>query len=155
MGGGGTPILPDGGVPPSTLNRVYPYPAYGVYPIPSQDAGTPNARSRGVPHPRSGRGYPNSYSGWRQYPQLEQHSMYLLHGGQYASCVHAGGLSCMLQFNSLKVSPLFTRRQIAKPQKLKNRVENRKLFYSPIKGAFALKDNKDKWLIWTKVCGQF
>ena len=28
------------------------------------------------------------------YPLLEQHSVYLLHGGWYASCVHAGGLSC-------------------------------------------------------------
>ena len=26
--------------------------------------------------------------------QLGQHREYLLHGGQYASCVHAGGLSC-------------------------------------------------------------
>ena len=27
--------------------------------------------------------------------ETEQHSEYLLHGGQYASCVHAGGLSCV------------------------------------------------------------
>ena len=26
--------------------------------------------------------------------QLEQHREYLLHGRRYASCVHAGGLSC-------------------------------------------------------------
>ena len=26
--------------------------------------------------------------------QLGQHREYLLHGGRYASCVHAGGLSC-------------------------------------------------------------
>ena len=26
--------------------------------------------------------------------QLGQHREYFLHGGQYASCVHAGGLSC-------------------------------------------------------------
>ena len=30
--------------------------------------------------------------------QLGQHREYLLHGGRYASCVHAGGLSC-LQLN--------------------------------------------------------
>ena len=27
--------------------------------------------------------------------QLGQHMEYLLHGGRYASCVHAGGLSCL------------------------------------------------------------
>ena len=27
--------------------------------------------------------------------ETEQHSEYLLRGGQYASCVHAGGLSCL------------------------------------------------------------
>ena len=27
--------------------------------------------------------------------QLGQHREYLLHGGRYASCVHAGGLSCL------------------------------------------------------------
>ena len=26
--------------------------------------------------------------------KIEQHREYLLHGGRYASCVHAGGLSC-------------------------------------------------------------
>ena len=30
----------------------------------------------------------------RGVPQPEQHSVYLLCGGRYASCVHAGGLSC-------------------------------------------------------------
>ena len=28
-------------------------------------------------------------------PRSGQHSEYLLHGGRYASCVHAGGLSCL------------------------------------------------------------
>ena len=28
--------------------------------------------------------------------QLGQHREYLLHGGRYASCVHAGGLSCFV-----------------------------------------------------------
>ena len=31
---------------------------------------------------------------WRGGTQLGQHREYLLHGGRYASCVHAGGLSC-------------------------------------------------------------
>ena len=28
--------------------------------------------------------------------QVGQHREYLLHGGRYASCVHAGGLSCII-----------------------------------------------------------
>ena len=32
--------------------------------------------------------------------QLGQHREYLLHGGRYASCVHAGGLSCSLLFEN-------------------------------------------------------
>ena len=28
--------------------------------------------------------------------KIEQHREYLLHGGRYASCVHAGGLSCLM-----------------------------------------------------------
>ena len=28
--------------------------------------------------------------------ETEQHSEYLLRGGQYASCIHAGGLSCFI-----------------------------------------------------------
>ena len=35
-------------------------------------------------------GYPAQWGG----TQLGQHREYLLHGGRYASCVHAGGLSC-------------------------------------------------------------
>ena len=30
--------------------------------------------------------------------KIAQHRKYLLHGGRYASCVHAGGLSCCLYF---------------------------------------------------------
>ena len=52
-------------------------------------------------------GYPGRYppwarSGWRGVPppgqdggtQLGQQKEYSLHGGRYASCVHARGLSC-------------------------------------------------------------
>ena len=31
----------------------------------------------------------------------DQHSVYLLHGGRYASCVHVGGLSCLLIYYQL------------------------------------------------------
>ena len=41
-------------------------------------------------------GVPPSQVRMEGYPQLEQHNMYLLRGGQYASCVHAGGFSCLL-----------------------------------------------------------
>ena len=30
--------------------------------------------------------------------KIAQHRKYLLHGGRYASCVHAGGLSCIFSF---------------------------------------------------------
>ena len=39
-------------------------------------------------------GYPPSQVRMRGGTQLGQHREYLLHGGWYASCVHAGGLSC-------------------------------------------------------------
>ena len=48
---------------------------------------------RGNPHPRSDGEGGTPILGWG-YPKLKQHSMYLLHSGQYASCVHTGGLSC-------------------------------------------------------------
>ena len=36
--------------------------------------------------------------------KIEQHREYLLHGGRYASCIHAGGLSCI---KDLSVLPFF------------------------------------------------
>ena len=73
---GGTPILSDGGsgrgVPPSKI------------------------RMGGYHHPRSGWGVPPSQVRMEGSPQLEHHSMYLLCGGWYTSCAHAGGLSFLL-----------------------------------------------------------
>ena len=37
---------------------------------------------------------------------IAQHREYLLHGGRYASCVHAGGLSCFKK--KLEIISLFT-----------------------------------------------
>ena len=68
---------PDGGYP----GQGVPWP--GGYP----DWGVP--RPGGYP----GRGGTLAGGGGTQ---LGQHREYLLHGGQYASCVHAGGLSCYL-----------------------------------------------------------
>ena len=64
---GGTPCL---GYPPLLPGRGAPA------------QGTPPPTWQGVP----AQGTPP--------PQQEQHSVYLLRGGRYASCVHAGGLSC-------------------------------------------------------------
>ena len=82
--GGGVPWL--GGVP-------WPggYPGWGV---PWPEGGTlarggypgrGGTLARGVPWPGGG-------------TQLGQHREYLLHGGRYASCVHAGGFSCLFLF---------------------------------------------------------
>ena len=48
-----------------------------------------------LPGPAGGVPWPGRYSG-RGGTQLGQHREYLLHSGQYASCVHAGGLSCII-----------------------------------------------------------
>ena len=66
---GGVPC-PGGTLPGSNLPR-------GVGTLPG---GVPR---QVPPQVRTGRG-----------TQLGQHREYLLHGGRYASCVHAGGLSC-------------------------------------------------------------
>ena len=52
--------------------------------------GYPNPSWWGVP--------PSFLTGGCPHPSLEQYSMYLLHGGRYASCVHAAGLSCHIGF---------------------------------------------------------
>ena len=75
--------------------------------------------ARGVPWPGGtlAGGYPGwgvlwlgGYPGWggtlaggvpcRGGTQLGQYREYLLHGGRYASCVHAGGLSCFIKINT-------------------------------------------------------
>ena len=95
---------------------VYPIPSLdGGTPSQVWMGGGTHPRSRGVPHSRSGckvpptwDGVPPSSTGWGT-PHLvwvtptwtwdgvpppnqetEQHSEHLLHGGQYASCIHAG-----------------------------------------------------------------
>ena len=76
--GQGTPWIWDG-VPPRTWDRVPPL-----------DLG------QGIP-PRPGTGYLPDL-GWGTPPQ---HSEHLLRGGRYASCVHAGGLSCTILFTNI------------------------------------------------------
>ena len=109
-GGGGTLPGPAGGVP-----WLGGYPGRGV-PCQVQPGGYPDW---GVPCQVQLGGYPGwggtlpgpvggvpcqvqlgGYPGWGvPWPgggtQLGQHREYLLHGGRYPSCVHAGGLSCI------------------------------------------------------------
>ena len=60
------------------------YPGQGVpWPGGTLAGGVPG---QGVPCPGGG-------------TQLGQHREYLLHGGRYASCVHAGGLSCSIVYS--------------------------------------------------------
>ena len=113
---GGYPILvPGRGVPhPADMGRWYPTPGL---------EGVPHPRSRwGVPHPRSGwqggypilvpgRGVPHppTRTGWGNSAPIRQSSIastcYV--AGGYASCVHAGGLSCSLYFQKEKCRALF------------------------------------------------
>ena len=95
---GGVPcqVQPGGGVPcwgvplwRGTLAGGYPTGGYPgqVPPWPGQDGVVP---CQGGTQVR----YPPSQVRMRGGTQLGQHREYLLHGGRYASCVHAGGLSC-------------------------------------------------------------
>ena len=73
----GTPIQPNGGVPHS--------------PRPGLD---------GVPPP------PPARTGWG-YPPEGTVDEYLIRGGQYASCVHAGGLSCLNYISEVSLACSF------------------------------------------------
>ena len=86
------------GYPPIQVPGLSGGPTWGTPPSRSRWGSTwdthPPSRSRWGDRP----GYPPpSRSRWAAhpgYPPLDQYSMYLLHGGRYASCVHAVGLSC-------------------------------------------------------------
>ena len=74
------------------------YPGGGTLAVGSTPAmgGTPAGGYPGGEYPSRG-GYPSG--GPTQGTPPDQHSVYLLHGGRYASCVHAGGLSCIQNGN--------------------------------------------------------
>ena len=98
---GGTLPGPAGGVPCQVQPGGYPGLGWGTLAGGYPGQGGTLARGypgRGVPWPGGvpcqGRGYPGRGAG----TQLGQHREYLLHSGRYASCVHAGGLSCCLKF---------------------------------------------------------
>ena len=101
---GGYPLPRLGqGYPPHPISRMgYPPSAGRVPPYQVRTGDTHLSRSgwgvsRVPPTPSAGRGTPLSRTQVRMggYPQLEQYGVYLLRGGRHASCVHAGGLSCM------------------------------------------------------------
>ena len=46
-------------------------------------------------------GTPLVTTGWGKAPPRTEQQEYVVHGGQYASCVHAGGLSCLLFINMI------------------------------------------------------
>ena len=80
---GGYPVPGlDGGTPSQVWTGGYPILLMGVTPIQDQDRGP---RLDGVPPP-----LPNH--------ETDQQSKHLLRVRRYASCVHAGGLSCFISF---------------------------------------------------------
>ena len=99
------PLGPGTGTPPAPLpqtwDRVPPGPGMG-YP-PDLGWGTPPDLGWGTPHPTPdlGQGTPPDL-GWGTPRNLRGvsplHSEHLLRGRRYASCVHAGGLSCYILF---------------------------------------------------------
>ena len=130
----------DRGYPIPGLDRGYPIPGLdrgvppsqvwmGVFPIPGLDVGglprvPPWPGLDWIPPPPPGldgvplltmTGWGTPPHGWMGYPPspLEQHSEHLLCGRRYASCVHAGGLSCSHLFlcwcKVLRNLPVFVR----------------------------------------------
>ena len=95
---GGTPARSRWwGVPPWTWDGVPPRHGMGYSPGPGMrytpqtwDWVLPPWTFDWVPHP------PDLGLGSPPPPQTDQHSELLLRGGRYASCVHAGGLSCYI-----------------------------------------------------------
>ena len=116
-GGGGGVLLPSSRgwrVPPYKVqvggDRVPP-----PIQVRSQDGGWGYPPSRSDPRMgRQGRGtppppHPGQIPGrGGGYPLPEQHSMYLLRGGRYASCVYAEGLSC----SNLRTRPTYVSWQL-------------------------------------------
>ena len=80
---------------------------WGTPPSPQTWDGVPPDLDR-VPLPWTWTGYPQT---WHRVPPQTwdgvppQQSKHLIYGGQYASCVHAGGLSCFKCVTTLKCIP--------------------------------------------------
>ena len=96
----GTSILTDGGCPyPSHSGCPHPRSGQGDTLIPGQDEGypIPGQNRMGIPPVgKIGIAPSEDWMGVSPPPEeTEQHSEYLLHGGQYASSIHEGGFSCL------------------------------------------------------------
>ena len=110
-GRGDTPVTG-----PRSLPRGVPRPGPDREGVPQSgpDGGVGGFPSQGVPWPGPHGGYPSQ--GWvpppsrdgippiqrwgTPAPLIGQQMEYLIRGGRYASCVHAGGLSCFIIYNS-------------------------------------------------------
>ena len=111
MGGYPIPGLDGGGYlgyPPSQVWMVGGYLSTPTW----LDGYPPPPWLDGYPHHHDWMGYPPNMTGWGTPPWLDgvpphQHSKHLLHDGWYASCVYAGGLSCLFYFLKPLVSILY------------------------------------------------
>ena len=80
-------VCPQGGTPIRSRQMEYPHPAL--------DGGVPASLDGGYPLVQGWMGVPPS----RGYPPWTGQQMeYLTRRGRFASCVHAGGLSCGLKY---------------------------------------------------------
>ena len=86
---------PPGGVPGPRGGTQTPRGYLTRYPLGGGGTRTRGGDLTGYP---PGGGVPGPPRGGTQ---LGQHSEYLLHSGRYASCVHAGGLSCLNYFYNI------------------------------------------------------
>ena len=112
----------------------------GGYPLAGR--GTPPTRQGYSPTQVQVGGYPGYPPPGRGTPPPDQHSVYLLRGGRYASCVHAGGLFlfqrkkiCLSAWNSCGVeggapTAKFKRKKLIKEKilNLNRSVRNRSIF---------------------------
>ena len=98
---GGTPIQDQDwmGYPHPRLDRVPPVQDWMGYPRPRLDWVPPSKTGWGIPI-QDWTGYPPPHPGLYGVPPIQG---WMLRGGRCASCVHAGGLSCL----DLKSSILF------------------------------------------------
>ena len=102
--GSGTPPggYPGPGTPRGGTQTPGGYPGPGTPPGGYPGLGTPGGTWPGYP-PRGGVPGPPRGGTQVQVPprggtRVGQQKEYSLHGGRYASCVHAGGLSCLIYF---------------------------------------------------------
>ena len=87
--GGTCPGYPPGQVRTGGTHPRYPPGQVRTGVTPDWGVATP------LPLARSGQGVPQlGGPTWGKPPPPPQHMEYLISGGRYASCVHAGGLSC-------------------------------------------------------------